>query len=657
MPLQAPNLDTRSYDQLVQSARLRIPQYTPDWTDFNESDPGITLIELFAWLTEMMLYQMNQVPDRNYIKFLQLLGMELQPAQPAEAHLTFTTQAGADVSPITAGAQIAAQPPAGGNQLIFETENGLDLIRLPLSALQVYDGTSFTEVTQENQATGKGFRPFGWSPQAGAALYLGFAPTTPPARDPIFPQELHWRVFLPVAAQAGAAQNCTDAAQPPAPPVTLVWEYKPRATPQHWRQLNVYNDESAAFTREGYILLAGPTDGTPTREGNIPDPLYWLRCRLAAGSYPAGQAPQIDFIRPNMVPARNLTTVSEEVVGTSDGTPSQAFTLAHAPVQPDTLVLWIEVQNEDPEPWVPVEDFLASTAQDPHYVLNANSGQISFGDGQRGRVPVAGADIVAHAYRYGGGAAGNVAAGLIKSPLTSLTGIDKVTNERPAVGGSDEQDVQDLMDRAPHVLRNRNRAVTAEDFQALAEQAGGVARATALALAHPDHPGVEVPGAVTVVIVPDTTDVPPTPSSDLIRSVCRYLNGYRLLTTEVYVKGPSYQAISVVARVAANPYAAFDAVSQAVTQALNSFLSPLSPASSQSSAPGAGGQGWAFGQDLYPTALYKAILEVANVVNVLSLSVTVDGQPHDITQVVPVPSDGLVYGTNHLITVVPMTNV
>ena len=84
MPLAAPLLDTRTFEDLVAEARRRIPRYAPQWTDFNESDPGITLVELFAWLTELMLYQLNQVPERNYIKFLQLLGLELRPAQPAD---------------------------------------------------------------------------------------------------------------------------------------------------------------------------------------------------------------------------------------------------------------------------------------------------------------------------------------------------------------------------------------------------------------------------------------------------------------------------------------------------------------------------------------------------------------------------------------------
>ena len=88
MPLQAPKLDDRTFEQIVSEAKTLIPRYTQAWTDYNESDPGITLIQLFAWMTDMLLYRLNQVPELNYIKFLELLGIKPRPAQPARAEPT-----------------------------------------------------------------------------------------------------------------------------------------------------------------------------------------------------------------------------------------------------------------------------------------------------------------------------------------------------------------------------------------------------------------------------------------------------------------------------------------------------------------------------------------------------------------------------------------
>jgi predicted phage baseplate assembly protein len=663
MPLEAPILDTRTFEELFNEARLRIPRYAPEWTDFNDSDPGITLVQLFAWLTDMMLYQMNRVPERNYIKFLKLLNMELRPAQPARAHLTFSVVPGSEAQPVQQGAQISAQPPEGGDPVIFETETGLSLIRLPLTDVQVYNGSAFTVVSDANREPGTPFRPLGWMPQVGSALYLGFQESEPPATGRRFPQDLRFRVFLTEASQAGVAQSCREAEQPPAPPVTLVWEYRPKANSQRWRRLNVYEDESVAFTREGYLLLEGPEEIEPTLAGRVAEGRYWLRCRLDRGSYPAGQVPEIDFVRPNTVEAQSLTTVRDEVVGTSLGHPDQTFELRYIPVQPNSLELMIEVEGQEPELWKQVKDFLSSGKDEPHYVLKATAGEILFGDGRRGRIPVAGAEIVAREYRYGGGQTGNVDKGLISTPVTLLVGVDSVTNERPAVGGRDEQEIDELKDQAPHVLRSTNRAVTPQDFAALAEQAGGVAKATAIPLAHPDHPGVEVPGAVTVAIVPDNDERAPRPSSDQIRQVCRYLNERRLLTTEVYVKEPKYKAIKVEAKVCAQPYAAFDAVTRDVIAAVNAYLDPLgrrldsdSTETSKDTTTNTAGhtQGWDFARDLFPTSLYSVILAVKGVDSVPHLAIRVDGRPHKIEEPVVVPDDGLVYGApDHEIAVVP----
>ena len=89
MLLPVPNLDDRRFQDLVDEAKRRIPRYCPQWTDHNVSDPGVTLIELFAWMTEQYLFRLNQVPDKNFITFLDLIGVRLAPAQPARGDVTF----------------------------------------------------------------------------------------------------------------------------------------------------------------------------------------------------------------------------------------------------------------------------------------------------------------------------------------------------------------------------------------------------------------------------------------------------------------------------------------------------------------------------------------------------------------------------------------
>ena len=290
--------------------------------------------------------------------------------------------------------------------------------------------------------------------------------------------------------------------------------------------------------------------------------------------------------------------------------------------------------------WQRVDDFLSSKQEDKHFVLNATAGTLKFGDGERGRIPGAGALIIADEFRYGGGSRGNQAGiGAIKNPQSVLTGVDKVKNERAAVGGADEQTIQEMLRDAPSLVKRRERAVTTEDFKSYAMEAGGVKNALAIANAHPDFPGVEVPGAVTVVIVPDTGDTPPKPSSELIASVCSRLEPRRLITTEVYVRGPEYREVRVEAFVQAKPNASFDTVSRNVSKALDKFLDP---------------KNWLFGDDLHPTKIFRAVLDAdTNVVAVKNLNIYVDGRPHEGLEQIPLSKGELVYGRGHLIVVTP----
>ena len=89
MSLPAPNLDDRTFQDIVDDVKRQIGRRCPEWTDHNVSDPGVTLIELFAWMTEMTLFRLNQVPEKNYIKFLEMIGVSLEPPAPAQTDLRF----------------------------------------------------------------------------------------------------------------------------------------------------------------------------------------------------------------------------------------------------------------------------------------------------------------------------------------------------------------------------------------------------------------------------------------------------------------------------------------------------------------------------------------------------------------------------------------
>ena len=89
MPIDAPNLDDLSYREIVERAKQLIPIYCPEWTNFNDADPGMTLVQLFAWMTEMSVYRLNRVPDATYVHFLNFIGERQRSALPARTLVSF----------------------------------------------------------------------------------------------------------------------------------------------------------------------------------------------------------------------------------------------------------------------------------------------------------------------------------------------------------------------------------------------------------------------------------------------------------------------------------------------------------------------------------------------------------------------------------------
>ena len=89
MAITAPHLDDRRFQDLVDDAKRLVMDRCPGWTDHNVSDPGVTLIETFAFMTDQLLYRLNRVPDRLYIKFLELIGIRLFPTTAARTGVTF----------------------------------------------------------------------------------------------------------------------------------------------------------------------------------------------------------------------------------------------------------------------------------------------------------------------------------------------------------------------------------------------------------------------------------------------------------------------------------------------------------------------------------------------------------------------------------------
>jgi predicted phage baseplate assembly protein len=649
MPLTAPNLDTRQFADIVAEAKTLIPRYAPEWTNFNESDPGITLVELFAWLTEILAYRLNQVPDRNYIKFLQLIGIELEPARPAKAEVTFAVSR-TDIPSVIVpkGTQVAAAGGSSSQAIVFELDEALIAIGAALSAVQTFDGFGYTVQTNKNNNPGQWFYPFGQNPKAGSALLLGLS--SPVA----FPSDqINLAVNLYEDGLTRPILKCGGSIPPPA---SLAWDYWDGT---QWELINLDSDGTRAFSQDGHILFPGPGSNlVAAKIGNVTDALFWIRARVQTATYET--PPRIAAILTNTIAATQALTFNDEVLGGSTGEPNQTFQVANTPIvvldapveftNPDgTKVTITSLRLEIDEGqgfmvWQQVDDFFSSGPNHRVFMLDQNTGIVTTGTGEHGRIPVANqanptANVVARAYRAGGGSQGNVGANTITQLQTFVQGIDSVKNYEPATGGTDEESVADAKLRASLALKSNDRAVTPEDFEYLATQAPGanVKRACALALYHPNFPSGQIPGVVTVIVVPNSPSPNPTPNQTTRKAVCAYLDKHRLLTSEIYVVGPVYRKIRIQVQLIVSSSYDLAAVKNAVLANLSTFFDPLKGGRDKT--------GWPFGGEIYYSDVYHVIIGTAGVQRIQDnqLLILLDDQMQQFCRDVPINPGELLY--------------
>jgi predicted phage baseplate assembly protein len=646
-----PLIDDRRYDDIVEEIKTRIARYTPEWqpvwNDYNDSDPGITLAQLFAWLSEMLIYRMGKVPELNYIKFLQLLGIELRAAQPARIDVMFPVKEDATVPfvDVPIRTQVSAPADDGGLPVVYETEKSLRALTAQLMSVQAYDGAAHRDATSYSTDV-QPFPPFGELARVDAALVLGFGyPTAYPKPDEFPATTFDLAFYRQSDTDVKPMVSCglTPTVYAPAKVLWECWNGT------EWQRIDVLKDDTVAFTRSGFITLRTPAVGVMKRDfmgaydndGSRPR-LFWIRARLIKAQYET--PPKLVAVRANTVTALQAQTVKGEVLGGTDGTRNQKWTFANTPVVAGSARVSIDDGTGAAE-WQVGSDLLDAGPDDRSLALAPASGELTAGDGVHGEVPTANAhnpdaNVIATEYRYGGGTRGNVRAGAINSVLSSVEGIDngKVTNLFAGTGGRDMELLNDAKERARQTVRARCRAVSVDDFEYFAKQAGDIARAKALPLFHPQFPTVRVPGAITVVVVPNskrTPDVPyrPTPSEGLLRTVCAYLQARRLLTTEVYVMGPRYQELSVDVQLVAKGDADTAAVRSEVEGAIGTYFDAI--------LGGDDGTGWGFGETIRYSKVYQRILTIDGVDSISRLVLTLDGTDQPECKDVPIDSNSL----------------
>ncbi|HEV2915043.1 MAG TPA: putative baseplate assembly protein [Pyrinomonadaceae bacterium] len=662
MPLPIPNLDDKTFNELFEESRALIPRYAREWTDHNLSDPGITLVDLLAWLAEMQIYYLDRVTDKNFLKFLKLLGAPPVPASPATAHVTFElSKPDAPTVTVAKGSQVAATDPVTAERIIFETAEDVLVHSSTLQRILTYANGRLVDNTTSNESIGVPYFAFGEEPAQGDKLYLGLGAT---AAFPTGELRLVVNVFdadLPAApgANAGAEAELVPSAE-------LEWQYW--AGGNGWRQLEV-NDETVALTRNGSLGFKGPDDIAAGRIRDIEkkaarslpaEDLYWLRASIKTPGYEI--PPRLDTVVVNTVSATHGKTILDEY-SSANGLPFQKIKLRNKPVLHRTVELKVKEEDESRHggkekwyEWTEVDDFDASSPEDRHFTVNLKDGLLKFGDGIKGRIPPPVEDekgnVHVAQYRVGGGEKGNVKAGMIRETVApELKDKVKVDNRRPSRGGAEAEPLGEAKSRARRSLKEVTRGITTSDFETLTMKTPGirVARVKVLTQYHPKFPAIQMPGAVTVVVVPETlpgassSSRLPVPSRGFKESIYNHLKSRSIVSTNLSVIGPEFIKVTVAAVIRVDPRMGAEKVRGDARAALEKFLNPLTG--------GPDAEGWPFGRPVYKSEIYQLIEEIEGVVCVDQISLI--GESCDSAQRdrITLRKIGLVYSGEHEIAV------
>ncbi|MEM7802767.1 MAG: putative baseplate assembly protein, partial [Chloroflexota bacterium] len=572
---------------------------------------------LFAWMTDMILYRMNQVPDRLHVKFLELLGMTLQEPIAATVPVTFwlsTPQEQPVIIP--AGTEISSTQTETEAPIVFSTDDVL-VIEPPLLASvksQITTGKEEKEVIHHDLARltkdMAEISIFSAVPKVNDALYFGF-------ENNLSRHLLAMTLNCQLASGSGIV--------PSLPP--YVWEVLVDPIDDIWQTCEVDIDTTLGLNNSGYVEILLPE----MKKGRyLGESYYWLRIRVgqmgreerAAGILPYGASPRLKGLTVGSIGGSALAThsqlISDEVLGYCTSEPGQRFFLHRTPVL-DRLpgeTLEFEFDGEI-ETWEEVIDFSESGPDDLHFTLDSITGEVRLGaairqpDGQvrqYGAIPPFNARVLFTQYRTGGGLEGNIEAGVLNTLKSSIPYIDRVVNRTNARGGLDAETVEQARVRAPMLLRSRERAVTAEDFEFLTQDTFPdlVARVRCLQPKPSERGSAVHPGQVYILVVPRVRYEAGYLSANELEisepdldTINQFLDDRRLLTTRMHVRTPAYRWVSVKVAAGAAPGSDAAAVEMAILEQLYQFLNPL--------VGGPDGEGWEFGRDLFVADIYQAL--------------------------------------------------
>lgn len=503
----------KSVEEIFRWAVGRIPAVCPGWTNYNDSDPGITLLELFSWLKEIQDFHMEQTGAAHLLEFLKLLGGSRRGRRPGASFVRVDSHE---------GFLIPANTRFYAGDIPFEAVREQMVVEGNFTGFRCGDGDGAKEVTGSWLSSGRGISllPFGTGPKAFSTftimlyrplkanrpygLYVNIQKCEAKNQFPVDEAAFDCHGFYPLAG--------------------LKLEYH---SLNGFREVAGMEDGTYGFCQEGmlHFYLEGEMDQKE------PELRFVLeRCDSLF-------SPVIVGLSLSMVAVLQKETVNRSLLFRGNGFPNQSFPLDEPELYEEGLSLLANglEENGGLVKWRRVTDFDDSRPFDCHYVLE--EGAVRFGDSIHGLAPEK--NVVIERYERTGGKAGNVKAGTIKG-FPAGGGRISVTNEADVMGGFDGESVMDALNRQMKKLREPFCAVTAADYEELVRRIPGLCIEDCRAFSPTGERHV-----VALAIRPFAPDGRGVLNEAYKKNIFRYLEERRMVGTRIQLKSPEYYGFSV----------------------------------------------------------------------------------------------------------------
>jgi len=525
--LKVPQLDDLAYEQIIQKAVSRIPSMTDEWTDFNSHDPGITVLQTYAWLIDMLNYYLNATGDVHIEKYLKLLGIEPIPEKSAVGYVWIQS----DAQIIPKGTRLLA------GDIPFETvaDSQGDRNRF-CSFINEVDGTG-NDLTAFAGIDGEYAEGFAQGFLEQAVLYLGF----------LNPLETGDRLYICVEENKKRNPFEKDFCLS-----ELKWQVH---TKNGWSDIEV-EDETCGFLRTGFITVNFSEEMEEYHHPAGIGKAFYLRCILKEDTYDV--LPQIGMIYVNLITVVQQRTICQmgEIrpefrIGSTNGCAGQELLFDYPDI--GSFSLAIEQEKEGWEIWNCTKNLSQSDYKEKVFEYDRERQVVRFGDGIHGAVPGQQKAIYVTGLICSKFAGGNVLPREIKTFEEPRFESDTVENPKAVCGGRDRESVEEMLVRMEETLFQQQRMASISDYEEIVRGTPGLM----LELVHV-IPGLvygdlhrqnRSANEVVVVVKPYSTENRPDLSLVYQKKIENYIEPYRMLNTKVSIVQPSYVGIKVYGKI------------------------------------------------------------------------------------------------------------